>query len=551
MSVIVECSCIGLGCFVADCSRLGDVRERLTAFAPSLVKHLRISYLSQDANALNTRSVSSLGLGDTVTAGTRVRVSISGLSGGKGGFGAILKAAGKRHGNAITNLGFCRDLNGRRLRHVNAEQRLRVWASPEEVERRHRLGSAYREPRGETRLTGWHMPVPVWARLPGAELKSAARLDKRSMRKAEAALSEAEQRRADAKATKERSANLYAAEARAVITAAVAAVGGAVAAGLEAEAEAEAEAAALRGVNASAVYAAATKVGAVRGAGAASDAASDAAAAGGDSDDDDWLLDVDGGADATEERADAEESGVEAAVWLEEAPGDGGSGETAAISHGGVSAGGLAALGEATAAAAMATVWCPRVAVPARQEGGAPLRVQFEAVVLTGGVAQVGWAAVGGFACRPAEGEGVGDDEAARSVGWDGSRGVVWRGGERFKAGGAVWRPGDVVGCVATGSAAASGGEATVQVEWTVNGAAAASSELRLPAGSSICPAVTAERGESVQLNLGADILLPLAFPAAGALPVALAPHSPPAGKRARESETASQSDGQGKRGTQ
>jgi len=47
------------------------------------------------------------------------------LRGGKGGFGALLKAVGKRAGKKkTTDYGACRDLNGRRLRHVNDEVRL-------------------------------------------------------------------------------------------------------------------------------------------------------------------------------------------------------------------------------------------------------------------------------------------------------------------------------------------------------------------------------------------------------------------------------------------
>lgn len=48
------------------------------------------------------------------------------LRGGKGGFGALLRGAGRA---ALTdNFDACRDLSGRRLRHANAEQKLREWA---------------------------------------------------------------------------------------------------------------------------------------------------------------------------------------------------------------------------------------------------------------------------------------------------------------------------------------------------------------------------------------------------------------------------------------
>uniref|UniRef100_A0A7S3T4T3 SDE2-like domain-containing protein n=1 Tax=Strombidinopsis acuminata TaxID=141414 RepID=A0A7S3T4T3_9SPIT len=58
-------------------------------------------------------------------SGAPVRLFLR-LLGGKGGFGAMLRTAGAR-GVKTTNFDACRDLNGRRLRHVNAEQKLREW----------------------------------------------------------------------------------------------------------------------------------------------------------------------------------------------------------------------------------------------------------------------------------------------------------------------------------------------------------------------------------------------------------------------------------------
>ncbi|KAL1529219.1 hypothetical protein AB1Y20_000175 [Prymnesium parvum] len=54
------------------------------------------------------------------------------LCGGKGGFGAMLRTAGAR-GVKTTNFDACRDLNGRRLRHVNSEARLREWETQAEA----------------------------------------------------------------------------------------------------------------------------------------------------------------------------------------------------------------------------------------------------------------------------------------------------------------------------------------------------------------------------------------------------------------------------------
>ncbi|GJM93555.1 hypothetical protein PR202_ga10119 [Eleusine coracana subsp. coracana] len=50
------------------------------------------------------------------------------LRGGKGGFGSLLRGAASKAGQKKTsNFDACRDINGRRLRHVNAEKRLEEW----------------------------------------------------------------------------------------------------------------------------------------------------------------------------------------------------------------------------------------------------------------------------------------------------------------------------------------------------------------------------------------------------------------------------------------
>ncbi|PNW80547.1 hypothetical protein CHLRE_07g322100v5 [Chlamydomonas reinhardtii] len=52
------------------------------------------------------------------------------LRGGKGGFGALLRGLG-RDGSKTTNNDAMRDLQGRRLKHANAEQKLREWKEKE------------------------------------------------------------------------------------------------------------------------------------------------------------------------------------------------------------------------------------------------------------------------------------------------------------------------------------------------------------------------------------------------------------------------------------
>merc|ERR1712129_261388 len=53
-----------------------------------------------------------------------IRVSLC-LQGGKGGFGSMLRAAGKL--NKTTNRSACRDLSGRRQRFIEQEKELREW----------------------------------------------------------------------------------------------------------------------------------------------------------------------------------------------------------------------------------------------------------------------------------------------------------------------------------------------------------------------------------------------------------------------------------------
>ena len=54
------------------------------------------------------------------------------LDGGKGGFGSLLRALGKNIGLKTDNVDACRDINGRRLRHVNSEKKLMEWYAMEE-----------------------------------------------------------------------------------------------------------------------------------------------------------------------------------------------------------------------------------------------------------------------------------------------------------------------------------------------------------------------------------------------------------------------------------
>eukprot|EP01012_Entosiphon_sulcatum_P030982 TRINITY_DN3860_c0_g1_i1.p2 TRINITY_DN3860_c0_g1~~TRINITY_DN3860_c0_g1_i1.p2 ORF type:complete len:272 (+),score=45.72 TRINITY_DN3860_c0_g1_i1:35-817(+) len=49
------------------------------------------------------------------------------LRAGKGGFGSMLRSLGKKQAPRTTNFDACRDLTGRRIRHVNQEKQLAGW----------------------------------------------------------------------------------------------------------------------------------------------------------------------------------------------------------------------------------------------------------------------------------------------------------------------------------------------------------------------------------------------------------------------------------------
>ncbi|KDP28494.1 hypothetical protein JCGZ_14265 [Jatropha curcas] len=66
------------------------------------------------------------------------------LLGGKGGFGSLLRGAATKAGQKKTNnFDACRDMSGRRLRHVNAEKRLEEWKAEEEGRRLEKIAEEF------------------------------------------------------------------------------------------------------------------------------------------------------------------------------------------------------------------------------------------------------------------------------------------------------------------------------------------------------------------------------------------------------------------------
>jgi Replication stress response SDE2 C-terminal/Silencing defective 2 N-terminal ubiquitin domain/SPRY domain len=97
----------------------------------------------------------------------RVRVK-SCIRGGKGGFGALLKSQSRKSGEkSTTNFGACRDLQGRRLRHVNDQMALQHW---QEWRQKINAGEADQVDMVQATqletisgLPGWHLQLPAWS----------------------------------------------------------------------------------------------------------------------------------------------------------------------------------------------------------------------------------------------------------------------------------------------------------------------------------------------------------------------------------------------------
>jgi hypothetical protein len=83
----------------------------------------------------------------------------NGLCGGKGGFGANLRSLAKQKGKTkTTDFGACRDLSGRRLRHINDEIILSKWKEAKDK------GEEFdTEEETATGIDLWYLSAPSWA----------------------------------------------------------------------------------------------------------------------------------------------------------------------------------------------------------------------------------------------------------------------------------------------------------------------------------------------------------------------------------------------------
>jgi hypothetical protein len=109
-------------------------------------------YLTLDGKILSDDELISL------TSSLILRVIMK-LLGGKGGFGSMLKSLAKKSGGKkTTDFGACRDLSGRRLRHVNDEIILQKWKEAKDKGEEFDI-----EENTKTGIDLWFLNAPSWA----------------------------------------------------------------------------------------------------------------------------------------------------------------------------------------------------------------------------------------------------------------------------------------------------------------------------------------------------------------------------------------------------
>ena len=470
------------------------------------------------------------------------------LRGGKGGFGTLLKGQSKQAGAKTTlDFGACRDLSGRRLRHINDEVKLRKWRDAQSRRDRGLPVDELDELRTESGIRNWHLMVPSWADGAASSNKARWRADRAMKREVERWKSEEErevQRREEARARQAMAVAAYvrAGEEAAAQTAAAAneagggtskknkvleimmqkkkvkkenrkrgrqdegKVGGDADAGIDGSDGPHAKKAATSD-DSSAAAASSVVVGEPIAGINDDEAMSYLCTLSGDVvvDDVDDVDDVDSQAD-TKKKAATESSGDDSV------PTAGGSKKI---------------LLQSQSEFATAAVLLGR-SLPADVRG-----LYYEVKIRTGGLAQIGWAYAGGagggggggefglhqFRPNSDTGDGVGDDDA--SFGYDGYRGLAFHAGEEKAVASAAvegsssspsapaaWKDGDVVGCtyhanrgVVTYSL--NGKDAGVTFEVRANERKGGSTDsISEPA---LFPAVSLNQGEIVQINVGPD----------------------------------------------
>jgi hypothetical protein len=358
---------------------------------------------------------------------------VSCLRGGKGGFGTLLKGQSRQAGAKLTtDFGACRDLQGRRLRHVNDEIKLRKWREAQQIREqggddKEATAAMFDTPSG---LYNWHLMVPSWADIS----KKSSRKIQRQFRSMQREEDKVEQAKKEKRAQYDRSVTLYVNRATDAAKEAQGNIKSAVKQGLLAqkekkrkrlEEEVESPADIIH-----------------------------------KEDRPNSLCTLSGDVVVEETKKDGKEQ-----VYQIQSQSD----------------------------FATLALFLDKAMEPTKSKASAVL--YYEVKIVTGGLAQVGWADVTseGFHPNTEEGEGVGDDKG--SYGYDGSRGLKFHGGEDEVYDNSQWKAGDIVGCQYNVH--------TAEISYSLNGKDLGVAFSAPDAGTILFPALSSNGGEILELHIG------------------------------------------------
>ena len=414
------------------------------------------------------------------------------LRGGKGGFGTLLKGQSKQAGAKTTlDFGACRDLSGRRLRHINDEVKLRKWRDAQSRREQGLPVDGLEELRTESGIRNWHLMVPSWADGAASSNKARRKAEmgmKREVQRWQSAEEREKQKKEEAKLRQEMAVADY------------------VRAGEAAAAAASSETTSKKDKVLEIMMQKKKNRKRGRDDGGEGEGGPQASkrAFGGD--------DTPPYADYSAAPTDDDEAGS----YLCTLSGDVVVDDVVDKKDNKTNSGKILLQSQSEFATAAVLLSRP---LPADAKG-----LYYEVTIRTGGLAQIGWAyacsgnAGGGnkpdasadlrtirlFRPNSDTGDGVGDDDS--SFGYDGYRGLAFHAGEeKAVLSSASWKDGDVVGCtynVAEGIVSYSLNGKDIGVEFEVEG------ESKTDVGSDsaaavLFPAASLNQGEMVQMNVG------------------------------------------------
>jgi SPRY domain/Silencing defective 2 N-terminal ubiquitin domain/Replication stress response SDE2 C-terminal len=363
-----------------------------------------------------------------------VRVQSS-VRGGKGGFGTLLRSSARQSGAKLTtDFGACRDLQGRRLRHVNDEIKLRKWREAQERKQQNKDGTTIEEeteamfdtPSG---LYNWHLMVPSWADIS----KKSSRKIQRQFRRMQQEEDKIQQEKQERRAQYERSVTIYVQKTADAAKEVQNNVMSAVKQGLEAQREKKRKREEELAVKPADIF-------------NSTDRPNSLCTLSGD--------------------VVVEEDAKKPSVFQIQSQADF---STLALF----------------------------LDKPLSKTEASSTILYYEVRLVTGGLAQIGWADMTSKDFKPntEEGEGVGDDKG--SFGYDGSRSLKFHGGKEEVYKNSLWKAGDVVGCQYNLQSG--------EISYAVNGKELGVAFTHPEPGTILFPALSCNGGEILELHVDSN----------------------------------------------